>query len=127
MEWQHLNLRQLQVLKAVAEAGSMAQAARELFMTGPAVTQQIKQLEKVLGAPAFDRVGRKLKITAAGERTLAAANDVQGRLGLLAKEMDEEEIPEINAALVFTTDGVEIEADEGRHIDFATSMLLLSA
>ncbi|HSQ68501.1 MAG TPA: LysR family transcriptional regulator [Steroidobacteraceae bacterium] len=88
MEWHHLSLRQLQVLKAVAEAGSMAQAARELFMTGPAVTQQIKQLEKVLGAPAFDRVGRKLKITAAGERTLAAATDVQGRLGLLAKEMD---------------------------------------
>ena len=88
MEWHHLSLRQLQVLKAVTDAGSMAQAARELFMTGPAVTQQIKQLEKVLGAPAFDRVGRRLKLTAAGERALAAATDVQVRLGVLAKEMD---------------------------------------
>jgi DNA-binding transcriptional LysR family regulator len=57
-------------------------------MTGPAVTQQIQQLEKVLGAPAFDRIGRRLRITAAGERVLSAANDVHTRLGVLAKDMD---------------------------------------
>jgi LysR family transcriptional regulator, low CO2-responsive transcriptional regulator len=84
----HFNFRQLQVLKAVAEAGSMARAAQRLHMTGPAITQQIHQLEKVLGAPVFDRIGRKLRLTVAGERALAAAIDVQIRLGLLAKEMD---------------------------------------
>jgi len=88
MEQRHLSLRQLEVLKAVAETGSMARAGRRLFMTGPGVTQQIQQLEKTLGMPVFDRLGRKLQLTAAGERALTAANDVHSRLGVMAKEMD---------------------------------------
>ncbi|NJD32224.1 MAG: LysR family transcriptional regulator [Gammaproteobacteria bacterium] len=88
MDPRHLSLRQLEVLKAVAETGTMARASQRLFMTGPAITQQIQQLEKVLGAPAFDRIGRRLRLTAAGERALAAAIDVHTRLGVLAKEMD---------------------------------------
>jgi DNA-binding transcriptional LysR family regulator len=88
MDPRHLSLRQLEILKAVAESGSMAEAGRRLFMTGPAITQQVQQLEKVLGMPVFDRLGRRLQLTAAGERVLATANDVHARLGLLAKEMD---------------------------------------
>ena len=88
MDPRHLSLRQLEVLKAVVEAGSMARAAQRLFMTGPAITQQIQQLEKTLGVPAFDRIGRRLRLTAAGDRALAAANDVHTRLVALAKEMD---------------------------------------
>ncbi|MCM2310581.1 MAG: LysR family transcriptional regulator [Steroidobacteraceae bacterium] len=83
-----MSLRQLEVLKAVTEAGSMAEAGRRLFMTGPAITQQVQQLEKALGMPVFDRLGRRLQLTAVGERALAAANDVHSRLGVLAKEMD---------------------------------------
>jgi len=88
MDPRHLSLRQLEVLKAVAELGSMAKAGRRLFMTGPGVTQQIQQLEKTLGMPVFDRLGRRLQLTAAGERALAAANEVHSRLGVLAKELD---------------------------------------
>jgi DNA-binding transcriptional LysR family regulator len=88
MEQRHLSLRQLEVLKAVAETGSMAQAGRRLFMTGPGITQQVQQLEKALGMPVFDRLGRRLQLTAAGERALAAANEVHARLGALAREMD---------------------------------------
>ena len=88
MDPRHLSLRQLEVLKAVVDAGSMARAAQRLFMTGPAITQQIQQLEKTLGVPAFDRIGRRLRLTAAGDRALAAANDVHTRLVALAKEMD---------------------------------------
>ena len=88
MEPRHLSLRQLEVLKAVAETGSMAKAGRRLFMTGPGITQQVQQLEKTLGMPVFDRLGRRLQLTAAGERALAAANEVHSRLGILAKEMD---------------------------------------
>jgi DNA-binding transcriptional LysR family regulator len=88
MDPRHMSLRQLEVLKAVADAGSMAEAGRRLFMTGPAITQQVQQLEKALGMPVFDRLGRRLQLTAVGERTLAAANDVHSRLGVLAKEMD---------------------------------------
>ena len=88
MDPRHLSLRQLEVLKAVAETGSMAKAGRRLFMTGPGITQQVQQLEKTLGMPVFDRLGRRLQLTAAGERVLAAATDVHSRLGALAKEMD---------------------------------------
>jgi DNA-binding transcriptional LysR family regulator len=88
MDPRHLSLRQLEVLKAVAEAGSMAEAGRRLFMTGPAITQQVQQLEKVLGMPVFDRLGRRLQLTAAGDRVLSAAIAVHSRLGVLAKEMD---------------------------------------
>jgi DNA-binding transcriptional LysR family regulator len=88
MDPRHLSLRQLEVLKTVAETGSMAEAGRRLFMTGPAITQQVQQLEKVLGMPVFDRLGRRLQLTAAGERALSAAIEVHSRLGVLAKEMD---------------------------------------
>jgi LysR family transcriptional regulator, low CO2-responsive transcriptional regulator len=88
MPMRHLSLRQLQVIRTVADLGSMAEAARALHMTGPAVTQQVQQLERTLGAPVFDRLGRRLRLTVVGERVAAAAGDVQARLGLLYKEMD---------------------------------------
>ena len=88
MPMRHLSLRQLQVIRTVADRGSMARAAKALHMTGPAITQQIQQLEKALGAPVFDRLGRRLRLTVVGERVVAAAEDVQTRLGLLYKEMD---------------------------------------
>ena len=88
MDPRHLSLRQLEVLKTVAESGSMAEAGRRLFMTGPAITQQVQQLEKALGMPVFDRLGRRLQLTAAGDRALSAAIEVHSRLGVLAKEMD---------------------------------------
>jgi LysR family transcriptional regulator for metE and metH len=88
MKEKHLTLRQLEVLEAVDSAGSMAEAGRRLFMTGPGVTQQVQQLERVLGAPVFDRLGRRLKLTAAGRHALAAAHDVHARLTTLSKEMD---------------------------------------
>jgi LysR family transcriptional regulator, low CO2-responsive transcriptional regulator len=88
MPMRHLSLRQLQVVRTVADLGSMAKAARALHMTGPGVTQQVQQLERTLGAPVFDRLGRRLQLTVVGERVAAAAGDVQARLGVLYKEMD---------------------------------------
>ena len=88
MQEKHLTLRQLEVLEAVDSAGSMAEAGRRLFMTGPGVTQQVQQLERALGVPVFDRLGRRLKLTAAGRHALAAAHDVHARLATLAREMD---------------------------------------
>ena len=62
MDPRRLSLRQLEVLTAVAETGSMAGAGRRLFMTGPGVTQQVQQLEKTLGMPVFDRLGAHQKM-----------------------------------------------------------------
>jgi len=79
MPMRQLSLRQLQVVRTVAELGSMARAARAMHMTGPAVTQQVQQLEKSLGAPVLDRLGRRLRLTLVGER-----DDGTLHLGILA-------------------------------------------
>jgi len=75
MDPRHFESAQLEILKTVAEAGSMAEAGRRLFMTGPAVDQQVQQLERTLGMPAFDRPRSAPAADGGGERALAAANE----------------------------------------------------
>ena len=60
-------LRHIKYFLAVAKHQSFTQAAAALYVSQPALSQQIKQLEETLGAPLFDRSGRRVKITHAGE------------------------------------------------------------
>lgn len=62
----HLTLRQLQVFEAVARHRSYTRAARELHLTQPAVSMQIKQLEESLGLPMFEQIGKQTYLTQAG-------------------------------------------------------------
>ena len=57
----------LVVFRAVAEQRSFRKAAEELYLTQPAVSLQIKALEKDLGVQLFDRSGTQAGLTAAGE------------------------------------------------------------
>ena len=50
-----LKTRHLQVFLAVAKAGSMQRAAREVHLTQPAISKLIGELEATLGAPLFER------------------------------------------------------------------------
>lgn len=59
-------LRQLKVFEAVARHSSYSRAAEELHLTQPAVSIQVKQLEHHAGLPLFERLGRKIYLTAAG-------------------------------------------------------------
>ncbi|MEM9621461.1 MAG: LysR family transcriptional regulator, partial [Pseudomonadota bacterium] len=52
---------------AVAESGSFSQASHQLHVTQPAVTKRIKALEQLLGVQVFDRVGKRVFLTQAGE------------------------------------------------------------
>ncbi len=61
-----LTLRQLQVFEAVARHRSYTRAARELHLTQPAVSMQIKQLEEALGLPLFEQIGKRIYLTDAG-------------------------------------------------------------
>jgi DNA-binding transcriptional LysR family regulator len=63
-------LRQLQILDSAARTLSFSRTAREVHLTQPAVSMQVKQLEHVAGVPLFERMGRRLSLTEAGE-TLA--------------------------------------------------------
>lgn len=60
-------LRHIKYFLAVAKHQSFTQAAASLYVSQPALSQQIKQLEETLGAPLFDRSGRRVKLTQAGE------------------------------------------------------------
>jgi LysR family cyn operon transcriptional activator len=61
-----MEFRQLRYFLAVADSLSFTRAAAELHLTQPTLSQQIKQLENRLGTPLFDRVGRKVRLTAPG-------------------------------------------------------------
>ena len=62
-----LNFRQLMVFYEVAKTGSLSSAAENLFLTQPAVTWQIKNLEESLGLKFFERSGRKIMLTGEGK------------------------------------------------------------
>lgn len=65
-----LNLDQLQALIDVVELGSFSAAARRLNLTQPAVSLQIRELEKRVGVQLIERLGRRAFATAAGRELI---------------------------------------------------------
>ena len=61
-----MNLNQLRVFEAVARTGSFSRAAESLSVTQPAVTLQIRQLERDCGVQLFERIRRRPRLTEAG-------------------------------------------------------------
>lgn len=74
-------LRALECLVAVADTGSVGRAAAALHLSQPALSHQLAALERELGTPVVHRLGRGVRMTAAG---LAAAE--QARLAVAAAE-----------------------------------------
>lgn len=64
-------LDQLRILKAIAAEGSFKRAADSLYVSQPAVSLQVQNLEKQLNVPLFDRGGRRAKLTEAGHLLLS--------------------------------------------------------
>ncbi|HEY1792052.1 MAG TPA: LysR family transcriptional regulator [Opitutaceae bacterium] len=62
--------RQLNAFAALARCGSFTLAARELFLTQSAVSHAIRALEEDIGCRLVDRVGKRIRLTAPGERML---------------------------------------------------------
>ena len=61
-----ITLRQLKIFEAAARHLSYTRAAKELFLTQPAVSMQVKQLEEGLGVRLFEQLGKRLYLTEAG-------------------------------------------------------------
>ncbi len=68
-----MNLRQLEYFVAIAELGSLTQAADRLLVSQPSLSQQIRTLEAELGGPLFERLPRGVRLTAAGNELLGEA------------------------------------------------------
>jgi DNA-binding transcriptional LysR family regulator len=76
----NITFRQLRVFTEVAQQGSMARAAETLHLTPPAVSMQIKEIESQVGLPLFDRNGRTVTLSTAGEYFLVHAKRLLGAL-----------------------------------------------
>jgi len=101
----HVTFRQLQIFVTVAKFNSMARAAEALHLTPPAVSMQIKEVELQVGLPLFDRQGRTVSLSTAGEYFLVHAR----RLLATLKDADDEmahfrklEFGQLNVGLVNT-------------------------
>src|SRR6476660_6233092 len=62
-----MDLRQLEILPAIAETGSFTACGKKLHVSQSAISRQILLLEEELGEPLFLRVGRQVRMTAAAE------------------------------------------------------------
>jgi DNA-binding transcriptional LysR family regulator len=71
-----IDLRQLEIVKTVAESGSFTAAARLLHVSQSAISRQILLLEEELKEPLFVRLGRKVRLTPAGEALLQLSHRV---------------------------------------------------
>lgn len=100
-----VSLRRLRIFNEVARQLSFVRAAEALHLTPPAVTMQIKELEAAAGLPLFDRRGKKVALTTAGEyllvyvrRILANLKDAEDMMARLKGV----EVGALNVGLVST-------------------------
>src|SRR6202165_2490246 len=62
-----MDLRQLEILQAIAETGSFTACGKTVHVSQAAISRQVMLLEEELGEPLFLRVGRKVRMTPAAE------------------------------------------------------------
>lgn len=84
-----MELRHLRYFEAVARHSHVTRAAAELHIAQPALSKQISQLEHELGVALFDRVGRNVRLTEAGEALLPHARAVMAQVEAARAEMAE--------------------------------------
>ncbi len=82
----YATIRQLRVFASAAAHLSFARAADELHLTAPAVSLQISQLERHAGLRLFERLGKRVYLTAAGAAMLRAASAMLEQLRALEEE-----------------------------------------
>jgi DNA-binding transcriptional LysR family regulator len=84
-----INLNQLRIFQAVAEMHSFTRAADVVHLTQPGVSKHIKQMEEHYGTPLFDRLGKKVALTQAGEILLEATHDVMASINAAEQRIEE--------------------------------------
>ena len=83
-----LRMRQVALLLAIDELGTLSAAAERLGLTQPAATKMLNELEQALGQRLFDRVGRGLQRNAAGERVTGFFRSIRGSMEALNQELE---------------------------------------
>lgn len=78
-----MTLQQLKYVATVAKAGTISEAAKELFISQPSLTKAIKELEKEMNITIFERTNKGIAISKDGERFLGYARQVLDQASLL--------------------------------------------
>lgn len=89
-----MQIHQLRYFSAIVRTGSFTRAAEQLGIAQPSLSQQIRTLEKQVGAPLFERLGRSVRLTTSGEALRQRA------LGILLQ------VAEAESSLAELQDGV---------------------
>lgn len=84
-----MNLKHIQYVLAVLLEGSITGAAKKLYISQPSLSQMIRQVETDLGAPIFDRTTTPMSLTRAGEKYVAAAQQILTINANLKNEIEE--------------------------------------
>lgn len=72
----HTTFRQLEIFEAIARLGSFTRASKELFLTQPTVSMQMKKLTDIVGAPLVEQVGKKVMLTEDGRELAQASREI---------------------------------------------------
>jgi DNA-binding transcriptional LysR family regulator len=87
-----MDLRQLEIIRAIADSGSFTAAGEKLHVSQSAISRQILLLEDELGEPVFHRIGRRIRITPAGESLLQLSHrvfqDLQDTVSLISDKRE---------------------------------------
>ena len=84
-----LTLKQLRGFSSVVSNGSISAAAKELHLTPPAVSLQVRELEKSVGAPLLERNENRLSPTIVGKEVLSLAQQIQSMFFEFGATVDE--------------------------------------
>lgn len=74
-----MTLQQLRYITMVAEKGTISEAAKELFISQPSLTNAIRELEQEMQVTIFHRTNKGVTITAEGDEFLAYARQILDR------------------------------------------------
>ncbi len=79
----NITFKQLRVFTSLARCANMGLAAEQLYLSKPAVSMSLKELEKQLGEELFDRLPNSLRLNANGEKLLPIAEELLSRAQLV--------------------------------------------
>jgi DNA-binding transcriptional LysR family regulator len=88
MSWT-IDSRQLRAFSILAKTGSFTRTARELHLTQSAISHAMKALEEDLGCLLFERVGKKVMLTEAGDLFLPEAEKILSGMRLARERLDQ--------------------------------------
>jgi DNA-binding transcriptional LysR family regulator len=83
-----MDLRRLRTFVTVAEQGTVSKAALCLHISQPGLSRQIQELQQELGLRLFDRVGRRLVLTAEGEQLLGSCRNLLGNVSSFSEQAE---------------------------------------